>query len=402
MGDSALPLFSNLALSDLARAVSDASAHSKPQMRFRVDHIEDTAGHFFNLLSESGTSKMSAARETLSFAAHGVGVVILSERDVAGSASWNPGAPSVAAVPVESPVGLSFSGYARPNPTFLYDTGAVIEGIVTVEDEPRSLMYGHAIALRELAAFIADLASEEFDSPILSFQSPAQAPPHSHQKADLRARRDEWPRSTSHSLRFAVALRSRSAASRFDFVDKLVAYCRERGFGTWVNDTRDGYRAGVWFGVVTHDRTLARHSHPTYADRRGDRQAHVVMPVTIVGPARVGSTSAVLAYLSRAPEVGLVACSVTSLDDLAFIHLQLVLNHSAGRKVAAKNVELKQLLGSGAAGVTQKVVAPRSFIDSALQMLVGEPLEIAEDRILTSRLIKRSGDYQVLAGSTLR
>jgi hypothetical protein len=58
-----------------------------------------------------------------------------------------------------------------------------------------------------------------------------------------------------------------------------------------------------------------------------DNSPEHILPVTFVGPARVGSTHSIILALNQFPGIGVAACSITLLDDLAFIHLQLALPH---------------------------------------------------------------------------
>ena len=385
-----------LALSDIARAVAEAGAHSKPQMGFAVYHISDRPGFLFEVLRDESDTKL--VRQTLSASANGAGLVVLTEHDVQGSALWPPGAPVVGPAVSDDSAEAKFEGYARPNPSFLYESSSVLEGLIVVEDEPRALSYGHAIALREMAEFLASLAVDEADSPILSFQSPAQSPAHTNDKSEFREREDEWPRSACFSLRFSIALPRGSSAQRFSLMDRIGVKCSQLGYGFWVADTRGGYRQGVWFGVSPHDRLTARRMHPTVADRGGDRKVQSIVPITIVGPARVGSTAAILKYLGQFPELGLAACSITALDDLAFIHVQLAMNYSARRKLAGKNLELKTLMATLAERHGSGQVTPRRFFSEYGPLLTVGGNWAPETPEVAAVLDERCGDYQVLAG----
>jgi len=309
-----------------------------------------------------------------------------------------PGMPAVLVSTSSQPRAMKFTGTARPSPSFLYDGGRILEGLIVVEDEPSVLHYRHSLALLDVAHFVSELAVEN-NSPILSMHSPCQAPPHSKDRADIYKREDAWSRTSSFSLRFAVLLRDGSASRRFDFVDRVAYFCEGRGFGFWTNDTRDGVRAGNWFSLVKHERGAARRSLSRVADKPGHSEVHCVLPITIVGPARVGSTNAILAALEQLKHVGLASVSITSLDDLAFVHVQLPLLYSSPREAGALSRELEAIIRSSS---RPSPLTPLDFLESTAPLLLG-------DRAISSSLSykvrtlvqERAGDYQTLAGPVL-
>lgn len=388
-----------LALSDVARAGAEIAGSSGPVMTFTVDHVQDRPGYLSEVISGSFETP---PRQTLSSSANGVGLVILTSKDQVGASSDSPDAPPVRVT--SDPEGVSsgkrFVGKARPNPSFLYEGSEPFEGVIVIEDEPRAATYGQGIVFRELATFLSSLSSEGASSPILSLHGPSQAPPHTTARADIRGREDEWSRSSTFAIRFSIAVRSSTADKRIYLADAIGRWCAARGFGFWASDSRGGYRQGLWFGVNTHERLKARAAQPTAADRGGDRQAYCVVPVTIVGPARIGSTSAILSYLTRFPQLGLVATSVTALDDLAFIHLQIAVNHSSRRKLPAKNRELSNLLVNLTANGSQSL-SPRHFFSSYGQLASDGAGVLDESSDRVASIEERCGDYQVLAGPVL-
>lgn len=437
------PVLGPLGLSDLARATSELASHSKPQVRFIIDHVRDHPGHFrWRLGAGLGTVSPIASQaddaaddaqvsdmicgtadgtatgasshpeqydpeQALCSAANGVGVLILTSHELQESAQWGPqhGAVSVSSTTNEE-YGQSFTGYARPNPSLLYEGGSILEGIIVLEDEPQHPQYRHALMLRRIAPTVADEAksnelSDAEHYPILSFHSPAQAPPHTTDKDDVSRRSDEWPRSNSISFRFALALRPSDAERRAKMVEKIAKFCSERGFGFWVTDTRSGHRSGNWFGIVQHDRQKARESSAFEEFQNARHGIQAVMPVTFVGPARVGSSSAILRYLNSYPSLGLAACSITVLNDLAFVHLQLVVNQPSKKVIEARNKRLAEITSpDSTSGMTR---TPERFLEEAMPLLLGRgPAAMHSVRTdERSKLVEKCGDFQVIAGPIL-
>jgi hypothetical protein len=111
--------------------------------------------------------------------------------------------------------------------------------------------------------------------------------------------------------------------------------------------------------------------------------------MTFVGPARVGSTNALLSYLEQFPELSISGCSITFLDDLAFVHLQIAFDRDPSR---SWRFEVQESLGRGGSPVEVlgRVLPP---------LLQANPLN--NDPMLAAEVYKRAGDYQVLAGPVL-
>ncbi|HKN95966.1 MAG TPA: hypothetical protein VJX10_02520, partial [Pseudonocardiaceae bacterium] len=129
------------------------------------------------------------------------------------------------------------------------------------------------------------------------------------------------PHASSGALRFSLAVGESSTAVRMGLERQLIAYTEERGFGLWLADSRMGYRTGNWFHVRGYDADRVREHEE--ANDPDSRPVTICLPVTFVGPARVGSTNALLKLLRSLPFVGIIGTSNTTLDDLAFIHMQL-------------------------------------------------------------------------------
>ncbi len=198
------------------------------------------------------------------------------------------------------------------------------------------------------------------------------------------------------AIRFRIALDRPRADVRLQIADRIARHCEDRGLGFWLGDTRPGYRTGNWFLVHPHNRKLARARYRRDADlHRAGNAADGCLPVTFVGPARPGTTHAILSFLGRYPQIGVLGCSMTPLDELAFLNVQLAVSGASRARLAAVNGDIAGLRATseGLAEVMPRIVA------AVLPPGAGPVLPPSRED--TERLIGRAGDYQVAAGPAL-
>jgi hypothetical protein len=113
------------------------------------------------------------------------------------------------------------------------------------------------------------------------------------------------------------------------------------------------------------------------------------LPITLVGPARPGSTHAVAGFLARHPSVRVLACSMTALDDLAFVHLQLAVNGASLRRLSAINRAIAGYDGTG---------GPVRVLPHVLSELLRCP---ADGDLDTAGMLAAAEDYEVAVGPAL-
>src|SRR6266545_4955569 len=292
------------ALAELARAGSAILRQPSMRLAYEVHHVKDRPGYLHDILNGrySALFGMKNERprfiEALTTAANGVGLVVGTRTvgpDLDAQARRTDMTPTMVRQ-VDDPTSGSriFRGTIVPNVSFVHETSQVFEGLISIEVEQVQVQLSHCRAILAVVGEIADVTVTVASAPILSLQSPVQVPLYS-----------EWPRSSAVAVRFTIALDQPSAGLRLKIAEAFASFCAERGFGQWVADSRPGYRGGDLVSTC--------------------------LPITFVGPARTGSTRSVLAFLSRFPEVGLLAFSGTIIEDIAFIHMQLTTNTPAAR-----------------------------------------------------------------------
>jgi hypothetical protein len=374
------------ALADLARAGYRVLDEPTGRIEIEIHHGHDLPGGLAEILG--GLPPGVTFGETICAGANGVGMVAGT---CAGDHVEPPGhrGPWLELARNGGSHAV-FRGSDRPNLAFRQESADQLDGIVVIEDEPKKLLLRHGLAVLDTLTHIAATAVDSDDAPLLSLQCPAQLPPtNTYQDRDAGGRSTEAARASSLAIRFSIALRRPGAQLRLAVADRLAEWCAARGLGMWLADTRSGYRAGNWFGVLRHDRPRARRAYRREADRRNSASNAVegCVPLTLVGPARAGSTHAVLSFLSQFPEVGVIGATMVPLGGLAFLHMQLTVNGASHGRLAAVNAELTGVNGS-----------PESVLRRLVPLLVRGGAVPPDRPELAAQLVARAGDYQVAVG----
>jgi hypothetical protein len=378
-------------LADLARAGYRVLHEPSMLVDFEIHHLVDRPGGLAGIVEQDPAGRGFA--ETLSAGANGVGVVVGTRIADAPGRTYRQAGGAIR-LECRGDEHATFRGSERPNLTFQHESAQIVDGVIAIEDEPRRMLLRHGLVVLDTLRHIAETALHAGDAPLLSLQCPAQLPPtNSFQDVDA-GRRVDPARSASMAIRFRIALDRPRADVRLQIADRLARHCEDRGLGFWLGDTRPGYRTGNWFLVHPHNRRLARAEYRRDADlRRAGNAADGCLPVTFVGPARPGTTHAILSFLGQHPQIGVLACSMTPLDELAFLHLQLAVGGASRARLAAVNDQIEGLHASGD-GLAE--VLPR-----IVRALLPADAEVSPEREHLQRLIGRAGDYQVVAGPAL-
>jgi hypothetical protein len=336
-------------LAELAKAGYLLTRDPTLQVDFEVHHVKDVPGYFYSLVRNNAarTGQASDFVECLSACSNGIGVVIGtrvgSDRSPKYQVDSDDGVVVDDGVVIDSDTTRIFTGAARPNPSFTFESARTFEAIISVDSPaPEQVTFGKSVLIKEVLGHISHLAADTVKVPILSAQWPAQIPAKVRGRPDVHniRTRDEGapPYSSSQAIRFSMALGESSSADRMRLAKHLIRFAEKRGFGLWLADSRPGYRAGNWFHICGFDPTVAKESGRTHD--LDDRPVTVCLPVTFVGPARVGSSSALMSFLESLPFVGVTGFSNATLDDLAFIHLQLSLRGVSSDDIVAANRKL--------------------------------------------------------------
>lgn len=373
------------ALADLAKAGYTSLYHPFTEVDFEVHHIDSRTAHLMDLLAGGRSPSKdahSSFAETLSSSANGASLVIGTRTGNVPDRLKVRSQGSTAEPALEfrntDDYRFRFRGSARPNLTFLAESSRRFEGLVAIEDQTGPVRFSHGIEIKRLIEKISTIAVD-INAPLLSVQCPVQLP--IGPKAETRE--DQIPRSSSLAVRFAIALRTPSAKKMFQLAERITRYCADHGFLLWLADTRLGYRTGNWFSVLSPKKAHKRIQDSV--DEPG-QEINTILPVTFVGPARVGSTRALISFLNQFPSVGVVGCSLTLLDDLAFIHFQLGLHDSVS------SADLPHQYSDG--------LDPTDVLTEVLAAVAGPP-PVKPDITVRGQVLERAGDYQTLLGPAM-
>jgi hypothetical protein len=379
---------------DLAGRNSLAASQPHLAIGLHIHHIRDQPGYVSNLLTEglredavrqSRTLALPLS-ETLSASAFGVGVVIGgSKGGVARRVDRSVLRTSEPDLTLsrKGPHGREFQGTAFPNPTFLYDGRAALEGMVIVDSAARRPTVEHGKIIKQVIRLIAHIAYKRLDSPLISVQSPAHVPTRARSESHSTGGEDEWSYSSDLAVRFSIASGELTSAERTGAMQELMDYCESHGLGLSLLDPRPAHRSGNWFTIIA--------PKPQRTDHH-DSLLHAVYPMTFVGPARVGSTAAIIRQFDEIDEVPIVSCSITSLSDLAFISLQIGLDRPRYSGIVGDANARSALRDLDQSKATQAISAVLDRL--SYRGLVTGPAKTA--------MQDRAGDYAVCHGPLLR
>jgi hypothetical protein len=381
-------------LADLARAGYAILRQPLMQVTFEVHHVDDRPGYLADYLlrqESEGTAIGASFGETLTSSAGGLGLVVVTRAAVAkGSRRQYLSGGHVPCYVDDNDGSRIFRGTAHPNPSFIYESAWRFEGLISADSSAPKMRLWHSRVIRDAVQYVAKLASE-VDSPILSLQAPAQTPPNDR-LVRLMAAADEEATLTpasSIAVRFAIALQHPTAKTILWLSRQLEDYCVRRGLALWLADTRLGSRPGNWFTVCSQNLEMSRSS----VSPRGDslRRVDWCMPITLVGPARVGTMHSVMSFLSQYGDVGISSCSVIPLDDLLFIHFDLSVTDTA---------ELERHNAYDSDEAMAASASPPAEALARMFEILGQGRRA--DRQRASAFVSTVGDFQCLIGPARR
>ena len=369
-------------VADLARAGFEIARQPLTKVDFEVHHVRARQGYLRDLCADS-----AMFLETMCSATNGAGVVIgtRTRTPVTGTETIErPDGPQAAEKPRIGDEGWIFTQTAWPNPTFIYESAQTFEGLIAIDPPAREVSEWHGLAIRDVAKEIAEAAASLVDAPLLTLNCPAQLPTIvKTRNHDLRTRKEIASPAASLAIRFSIALPDVSAATRFELAERIRELCEKHGYSFWLADTRPGHRPGNWFEVCHAD---GEFSSLYNGDIRSRQRIGTCLPVTCVGPARVGSTHAILTFLQRYPQVGVVGCTGSTLSDIAFVHLQLTIQGVAADRL---NRILGKLLGE-----CSTPARPRKLLRELFNRLGLKPDPVEHGTPAPDP----SSDYQTFAG----
>jgi hypothetical protein len=323
---------------ELARRATSLVKDDTSSVGFGVWYKEDAPGAFSVALDElsqfaakrlwpvrTGKSGVPGAwAETLSTAAFGHGAVIVA----AQTGEHHPGDRDELK-PLTDEIDTpqtreQWLGVSRPNPSFLYGGTSGLELSIRFPASLDAFLRCDGLTLSSTVRMAAQAAADR-DWPIVYLHAPT-APPlreagdgtgYDHVIDTPRA--GVWPPARTVGVRFAVASGASEIRKRSEFVDTICGHCSLIGAEVWLGDHRGDRRGGQWVCLVGHD-SEKYEGRSDRADPHDRTPLLHGLPVTFVGPTRIGTTAELLTHFVEA-QVPIASASVVSLEGLAFIYL---------------------------------------------------------------------------------
>jgi hypothetical protein len=320
---------------ELATVIARAASFGGPAVAFAVVHVPRK--HLRSTGESPPTGISGHYRETLAFDLPAGGFRLYTGfADAPASTMAGLGTVS----PVPFPGGHLYRGIASLNPRFLYDAAQDHELLLSAGEERWTPDFADSLLWTEVLARLASAAADPVTAaPLLLLQSPVA--PFRDWVSSATNRAGEPPKiSRGAAIRVSVGVDGDNSRGRLALIEEAVRIAASYGLGLHLSDRRVGRVRGEWKEAVRHDIDVYRGLKNGLS---GERPGQALL-VTFVGPARVGSSAAVLGALA-ARGVGALGVTVASLQELAFINLVLPLPPSDGGKIESTVLPAAEALG---------------------------------------------------------
>jgi hypothetical protein len=344
---------------DLAAIAALAAGQGVATTQFEIVHRAIGASDALPLSVTEQTQGKATAQETLGFDVPGAGFEIRT---------WS----SKDELPARSGVVISddrhvrgddderlrvVSGSGALNPSFLYNTTSSTEVLLTLRHGRWAVDFGDCLMVTQAVRILASAAAVVGRAPILFMQSPVapfRSPRHKF-RYDGSGEQPRWSRGLA--VRVSIGVDHGRPESRIEMLNQIASEAAEWGFGIQVADDRLARARGDWWTVLATSREVYEHRKESEFGSAPAGRISSVQLLTFVGPARTGSTLALVSDL-QARGVGIVAVSVSALQELAFINL--VVPVAPGGSVAATSNRSDGLVdGLASIGGVAMLTAPR-------------------------------------------
>jgi hypothetical protein len=216
--------------------------------------------------------------------------------------------------------GLCWRGSAVLNPAFLYGSAQRTEILVSFGEHGWCPTYRDTRMLTRVIRGLAEAAVADGGSPIMSLHTPTSP----FREAVGSSRGDgsgELVRAVDGPcLRMSVGIDAFETNRRLMFEERVYNFAAEHGLGLRIADRRANRISGEWFKVRDFDAELYRRRRDELFGWAPAESPTTVFVVTLVGPARVGSTFAAVQAL-EASNIGVLAFALQPLTEIEITHL---------------------------------------------------------------------------------
>lgn len=327
---------------ELARRATALVTHDTSSVGFGVWYNRDGSWAFDEALAELGTfaeKRLWTFRnssdsggdpgtwtETMSTAAFGHAAVIVAAQTGEHHAGHRDELTPLTSEIAGPTTREQWLGASRPNPSFLYGGTSGLELSIRFPANLNAFLRCDGLTLAATMGLAARAAADH-DWPVVYLHAPTAPALREAGDSDGYDRVIDaplsgvWPPARTAGLRIAVATGVSEVRKRSDFIDAICEHCEHIGAEVWLGDHRADRRGGQWVRLLGHDNETYL-GRPDRADPRDTAKLEYGLPVTFVGPARVGTTAELLAPFieTQAP---ILSASVVGLEGLSFIYLLL-------------------------------------------------------------------------------
>jgi predicted amino acid-binding ACT domain protein len=260
---------------------------------------------------------------------------------------------------------VTYRSSALTNPGYADGSTGSTEVLVVLRHDLWLPGYADALLVAMVTAKVTDIATRN-GLPVLYVKSPVSP----FRNPSRRYRTDgsgEAPRA-SNGLAVRVILGEGTPGGRMDTFTALTEMAQDHGWSLAFADRRLGRVKGQWWAVVGTDPARFRRHRQEIADWVPSTSMQSAMLVTAVGPARLGTTAAILANLATR-NVGIAAVSAMTLQGVTFVNLVLPVapaRQSRATTVSGRTVSIMDGFGLVATdcGLTTRRARGRSGITS--------------------------------------
>jgi len=215
--------------------------------------------------------------------------------------------------------GLSWTGSAVLNPAFLYGSARRTEILVSFGDRAWAPSYRDTRMLTWIISQLANAAVECTAGPITLLHTPV-SPFREAVGSNRGDGSGELVRPVQGPcLRMLISVDPAEPPRRLMFEERVHAFAVENGLGLRIADRRANRIRGEWFKVHDFDRELFESRRDGLFDTPDDVPTTAFV-LTVVGPARVGSTLAVVRAL-EASNIGVLTYASESLAEMSLAHI---------------------------------------------------------------------------------
>lgn len=296
----------------LAAAAARVATAGSPAVSFTVTHFGSGAGS--TTVAPPG-EEHGIATETLSFYLADLGFRLHTWPSRMPTVP--PDGATIRRVPATTENTCVYSGTVAINLDFLYDTARGSEILLTISHDRWRADYRDTLMLAR-AYQAMTTATAAAGVPVLFLQSPVS----SFRDAPRSYRHDgsgEAPRA-ANALAVRMLAGFEDPDKRHRVIGEIAELASDLGLGLQLSDRRFGKVRGEWWTVLSMDAEHYEQRKQELFSWADDGVPDAVRLLTFIGPARVGSTAAIVSDLA-ARNVGILAVSEASLQQLAFINL---------------------------------------------------------------------------------